>query len=105
MINAYVLYNSVDRGFSTHEELEVLQQELKEPKVVFLDTEEEKILMMFNIVAATRREMEIMDKHNIFYTNSIEEGKQMRIDGRIFYGVDPEKVIGPDKEKKQPAAN
>jgi hypothetical protein len=105
MINAYVLYNSVDRGFTTHEELEVLQKELKEPKVVFLDTEKEKLLMMFHIVAATRREMEIMDKHSIFYTNSIEEGKQMNIDGRIFYGVDPEKVISSDKEKKQPAAN
>jgi hypothetical protein len=93
-IHTMLIFEKVGKGFAAWEDIEDFEKEIKGPIMVFLDEENnDEFLFALNIVAGTKREMELMLKNEVFYTSSIDEGKYFSADGKIFYGVDPEKVI------------
>jgi hypothetical protein len=89
-VHALMMHNTVDKGFSTWDEFEVLQTIVKRPAVVFVDEETKRPLWFLDIVANTKEEFDFMIENKVFYTSSIEPFTQQVIDGRVFYGMDPD---------------
>jgi hypothetical protein len=89
-VHALMMHNTVDKGFSTWDEFEGLQAIVKRPAVVFVDEETKRPLHLLDIVANTKEEFDSMIENKVFYTSSIEPFTQQVIDGRVFYGVDPD---------------
>jgi hypothetical protein len=89
-LDALVMFNTVDKGFSTWEEIGALQSIVKRPAVVFVDQETKRPVYCMDIVADKKEEMDCMIENGVFYTTSIEPFTQQVIDGRVFYGVDPD---------------
>jgi uncharacterized ferredoxin-like protein len=87
-VDALVMYNTVDMGFSTWEEVEALQKLVKDPAVVFVDADTKRPLHIMEIAADSEEDMDFMVKNRFFYTTSVPAGTYEVIDGRVFYGVD-----------------
>ncbi|MEL3973062.1 hypothetical protein AAEO50_12320 [Rossellomorea oryzaecorticis] len=84
MNEALIFSNTVDTGFTTYEEIDTLQKQVKEPAVIFM--ENRKPVAAYFIDANTREELEGMIEAKRFKTKSIPFGEYVKIDDRIFLG-------------------
>jgi 3-deoxy-D-manno-octulosonic-acid transferase len=86
MIEALILSNTVDTGFTTYEEIDILQQQIKEPAVLFFDKSKNELVSAYFIDAKTKEELETMIEEKQFKTSSIPFGQFVKIDNRTFLG-------------------
>ena len=84
MTEALILSNTVDTGFTTYEEIDILQQQVKDPAVLFM--EDRKPVAAYFIDAKTREELDAMIEAKQFKTKSIPFGQFVKVDDRVFLG-------------------
>ena len=89
---ALTVCNTVEIKGNTWKEIQEAQnKEVKKPAVMFIDKETVTQVEVFYLAAQTMEELRLMEEKQFYFTTSIEPGKHMVIDGRIFYGVELKK--------------